>query len=449
MAALFAGSNLGFADTWYFDNTQRNNNNGHVIGEWRSFDESVTATSFNTTDNWVYYSPGGNNNVNTYFGNSVTIGDLTASINCSSTLRINGGTTLSVNSLTLDIHSSAGQGGFAVRQNGNFNVVNGVIAETDNTSLGNRYLAFGSIYYGGSTLSGDALTSLSIGGDVSLKNYTMTISTVSGNNAAIAGSIKFDTGSYLATNSETDASNLSFTQTIKVGGLESVSAGMGAVGSRGTNTAGTTRLGILEITGSGTYEFSGSVANTIGGMGGTTSIVMNGAGTQILSGANTYTGDTTVISGTLLVSSISSSSKVDLQGGAFGAVGDNALAIGNLEWSGGGFAFDLSKSNYTIIIADIDGTFDVAWLSDFSFAGINEGSYDLLGITAANSDFAAAFDGATAIFSDGGKLFDAVFTADENNLSVSFTLVPEPGTYAAIFGAVTLLFVVIRRKTRA
>jgi fibronectin-binding autotransporter adhesin len=71
-----------------------------------------------------------------------------------------------------------------------------------------------------------------------------------------------------------------------------------------TNTVANT----LTLGGSGTYGFSGVIQNGTG----TQTLTKSGAGTQTLSGANTYTGNTNVNSGTLLVNGN--------QSGATGAV---------------------------------------------------------------------------------------------------------------------------------
>ena len=46
----------------------------------------------------------------------------------------------------------------------------------------------------------------------------------------------------------------------------------------------------------------------------------------------------------------------------------------------------------------------------------------------------------------GGKQFEAIFSATDNSLSVSFSQVPEPSTYAAIFGALSLVLAAYKRR---
>ena len=84
------------------------------------------------------------------------------------------------------------------------------------------------------------------------------------------------------------------------GGVQTVSSltdGGGGGGGRVINSnTGTTSTLTLSPTG-GTTTFTGSI---VGGSGsGVISLVMSGSGTQVLAGTNTYTGGTTVSSGTL------------------------------------------------------------------------------------------------------------------------------------------------------
>ena len=69
-------------------------------------------------------------------------------------------------------------------------------------------------------------------------------------------------------------------------------------GSQGTVTnSGTAPATLTLAPGGGTATFSGSIGDGSGGV----SLVLNGAGTQVLAGSNTYSGGTTISSGTLQI----------------------------------------------------------------------------------------------------------------------------------------------------
>lgn len=366
---------------------------------------------------------------------------------------------------------------------GNFIAFNsratGVAMEIDGNIVQNS----GNLYLGGSNASNmggvTGLEHITVGGNVYLNNNTMLkISTINGQvldaegnqtgiaNAVIKGSVEMAANSKLsvnddATNSETTYGNATtkgsaINQIVKVAGVNSTEAS--SVITTTTTRSSTTDpiatahayTGTLEISGDGLYSYSGIVRDKeISESASKLSVIMNsesGSGTQILAGTNSYTGDTVVKSGTLLMGSISADSKLVLQGGDFGATGANKLSINNVEWSGGGFAFDLSSGNYTLDIGSISGEFSADMLGDFIFTNIGGETYELISLENANSDFAAAFDGASALFNDGGKQFEAIFSATDNSLSVSFSQVPEPSTYAAIFGALSLVLAAYKRR---
>ena len=366
---------------------------------------------------------------------------------------------------------------------GNFIAFNsratGVAMEIDGNIVQNS----GNLYLGGSNASNmggvTGLEHITVGGNVYLKNNTMLkISTINGQvldaegnqtgiaNAVIKGSVEMAANSKLSVND--DATNLETTygnattkgsainQIVKVAGVNSTEASS-VITTTTTRSSSTDPIatahaytGTLEISGDGLYSYSGIVRDKeISESASKLSVIMNsesGSGTQILAGTNSYTGDTVVKSGTLLMGSISADSKLVLQGGDFGATGANKLSINNVEWSGGGFAFDLSSGNYTLDIGSISGEFSADMLGDFIFTNIDGETYELISLENANSDFAAAFDGASALFNDGGKQFEAIFSATDNSLSVSFSQVPEPSTYAAIFGALSLVLAAYKRR---
>jgi outer membrane autotransporter protein len=113
-------------------------------------------------------------------------------------------------------------------------------------------------------------------------------------------------------------------------GTTTISAGTLKVGDGGT--AG--RLGPGDVTNNGALVFDRSDARAVSNaIGGTGSLTQAGTGTLLLLGANTYTGITTIATGTLRVNgSIAGSSLVTVQDGAAlggaGTVGNTTVASG-------------------------------------------------------------------------------------------------------------------------
>lgn len=76
--------------------------------------------------------------------------------------------------------------------------------------------------------------------------------------------------------------------------------------------------------------------------------------------------------------------------------------------------------------------------------------FQLGGSSTALTTLGAAFDGQqlSGILKD-GSAFSFALNIDSNNAFVALTAVPEPSTYAAIIGAIGLLFIMNKRRKRA
>lgn len=102
-----------------------------------------------------------------------------------------------------------------------------------------------------------------------------------------------------------------------------------------------------------------------------------------------------------------------------------------------------SHDTLTADAFDAEGMFNLVFdMSDFDFNGANMASFNLTDLFegADNSLFASAN---ASMKNDNGK-FDMAF--DGINGTVSFTAVPEPATYAALFGLAALGFALYRRR---
>jgi len=102
-------------------------------------------------------------------------------------------------------------------------------------------------------------------------------------------------------------------------------------------------------------------------------------------------------------------------------------------------------------IANIDSLSDI-FATDFSFMNIDEGTYDLIRFLDTNmySSLQDIIDaGGTYNFKDWSTyhLYEGTFIESEDGVfAITFVLIPEPSTYAAIFGLLALALAVYRRR---
>ena len=141
---------------------------------------------------------------------------------------------------------------------------------------------------------------------------------------------------------------------------------------------------------------------------------------------------------------------ITLNGGYFG-VGNNSTTINSAEWTSGGLLFDMAaiENGYKITIEnaftkngdglieiDFDGLNGADYIDYDAFKLLSAGSLEGFDVDDANANFIAK------------NLYGALadFAWDGNNLSVTFTQIPEPAALAAFFGAAALLFALRRKR---
>ncbi|WP_309395934.1 PEP-CTERM sorting domain-containing protein [Cerasicoccus maritimus] len=188
----------------------------------------------------------------------------------------------------------------------------------------------------------------------------------------------------------------------------------------------------LVVNSGGVFEIATGVSQTINGytMSGTTvsesgaTLTVNGTGA--ISGS--IEGELNFISGGTSTKSFTDTSSMEF---TIGANGVNNSILGD------------GTNNTT---TNLDGTFTF----DLSGADLSDGnSWLIVDVDALDETFGATFN--IASFTDGGS---DVWTYDsDTNLSfseatgyLSYTVIPEPGTYAALFGAVAGLLIIRRHR---
>ncbi len=341
------------------------------------------------------------NNINTrsvanavVLGGDVTLGDI---VNTGQ-LTMGGSTTLTGNrTLTVAAGSHAFWSGAIAEQGGSYGITKngeGILTLSGSNDLGagitlnagtlrvggNRTLGLGTLTLNGGTLSASSATAraisnaVTIGGDVALGDATNNgaltfsgVTTLTGNRTltvrsavTISGTLRDNGSNYGLTKSGSATLTISGTSTYTGGttissgtlalGKAEVLANSGAVSVQGgtfdlggfSETVGAVNIAAGSIdngilTGSSYAATSGTVGATLAGSGVT--LTKSGAGTLILSGTNTYSGATTVNSGTLHIAStgrINATSGITVQGGGRFVYDSNAALTSTLSLNGSG-----------------------------------------------------------------------------------------------------------------
>ena len=258
-----------------------------------------------------------------------------------------------------------------------------------------------------------------------------------------------------------DLSNFS----LAVAGL---SGAGGVIGSSSTSTPASLTI----VTNATPQTYSGVIADTTAG--GTTtgatqpvSVIVNGSGTQTLNGVNTYSGTTTVNSGTLALGSsgsLSSASQVTVNsGGTLLMSGGNTInnVNGNVTLNGGTIAMGASTTGQTIGTLTLSATSTInfsTFASILSFADSHgiawTGTLNIYNWTSSDSLFfgnsstglTSAQANQIAFYSGGGSGFlgDGAISSG-GQVTPQMSPVPEPST---VFVGLSLLALAAYRERR-
>jgi len=319
------------------------------------------------------------------------------------------------------------------------------------------------------------------GAAIALQSGGLTLGAAAAGNATVASSVAL-----LLSGDQTWSNAATFA--LNVG---SAVAGEGGVSLRNTGTGSISVSGAMNSVGEIANHGTGTGATTIAGVIGTnvTGVTQNSATSKlILAGTNTYTGNTAVAEGELVVSgNIAASAQTTVEAGGVlsgsGTVGNTIILSGgtgspgsspgtmavdgNLTWNGGGNynwqihdALGTAGAPLGWDLYDVTGTLDLSVLTVGSKFNIN--LWSLSGIRPDSSGNALNFhpgqnytwvivatdlgvigfdedyfhiNAVSTNGSDGfsNALLGGVFglQINGNNLELTFTAVPEPGTWVA------------------
>ncbi|MDP1580415.1 MAG: autotransporter-associated beta strand repeat-containing protein [Candidatus Didemnitutus sp.] len=337
-----------------------------------------------------------------------------------------GSTTLARNS-TIDVGSGASDGGVLWNQ-----IISGAFSLTKN---GTNPLTLNGAnnFTGGTIINAGTLTGDVAGGDLQVvTDATYSLGNADRAVAALSGAGNVSLGSQTLTVGS--AANSTFSGAIAgSGALNKVGGGVLTLSGTNTYTGATTvSAGMLIINGS---TASGSAVTVASG------------GT--LSGSGTVGGATTVQSGGILAPGNSPG----LMTFSDGLTLDNG-SITNFEINGTTRGTTYDAINLTSGLMTYGGTFNLSFgdaiangsvLSLFALSG--SGSAGAFSSIAATGSYTGSFTNDSGVWSltSGAQVLS--FSQSTGNLS--FAAIPEPSTYAVIFGALALVGVMVRRRRRA
>ena len=327
-----------------------------------------------------------------------------------------------------------------------------------NTYTGKTTIAAGTLTV--SSIANLGVSSI-IGAPTTAPNGTISIGTGLADN--LTNITYYTTGTLLYTGGTTSTNRV-----INIAGNAILdSSGTGPMTFTSAFTAGSaTTAKTLTLTGT-------STGNTITGAipgSGTTALTKTGAGSWILSGANTYTGATTVSDGTLTLGSAttlqSATGTVTVDGGTLATSVSATTLGGNLTFSTGTIALNGTSAGSLVLAAGktfsmSGGTFSFTLGTTFDqISSAGSGSMSFTGGTLNfdTSGVGFSYTNSYQIFSGfGSTSFGGLSLAGYDTSGYSAAIsdaglltfsaaIPEPATYVALAGALTLGFAAWRRR---
>lgn len=367
--------------------------------------------------------------------------DFTATGSGAKTLTLSGSSTAS-NTIQGNIVDSAG-GATALTKTGTGTwIVSGNKSYTGKTAIQNGTLSVNSLKNAGTSSSLGAAT----GGNATIDIGLTTLS---------AGTLRY-TGAGDTTDRVINLAGQTQGATIDASG-----SGALVFTSSFTATGAGIKTLTLQGTNTGNNEILGEIVNN--SAGNRTAVTKSGAGRWILSGTNSYTGNTTIDSGTLLVNgSLASGSSVTVNnggilggtgtvGGAITVAAGGRLAPGagiesldgsSVTWNSDDAAawlWELSNTDNTADLLNLSGAFakgtGSSFLFDFGGTGLAGQTYTL--VTFASTTFASAIDFGLPV--NLGSGLTGSYQLNANSLQLTVDAIPEPSAWAMMLGGLGLL----------
>ncbi|HSH96368.1 MAG TPA: autotransporter-associated beta strand repeat-containing protein, partial [Roseimicrobium sp.] len=349
----------------------------------------------------------------------------------------------------------------ALLTNGAFTIGKGINVQAGNTgliSLGGNQTSGTSTYSAGVALNKDTTLTAAAGGQVDFNGIVSGASNVTvdgGGTVKLAGvntfggaakAITIQNGTTLQVGADNNLGNASNGLVFNNGTLK--------FGAAFDPTARTTTFN----SGGASFDTNGltlSFANAVGNSG-TGGLKKLGAGTLNLNAVNTYTGDTIISAGTLAL-------------GASGAINANSaitVAAGaTFDTTAQSYTFSTAKTTTISVGATSAGLINSAALTfssaklgfDFGSTTTLLASYTVLvksGFTGNFSEVNATGTSISGSFLDAGSGnwtltsggYDITFSQSSGMLTAVVSSVPEPATYAALFGTLVLAGAVWQRR---
>lgn len=399
-------------------------------------------------------------------GTFIVSGDITQTAATANAITLRGSNTQGVDNVVSGLISDGTAGG-------SFSVLK-------HTSGGSSWTLSnsGNTFSGGVTVGSGSLYTPSVGNIGSASAL--------GTNGTINVGVTTYSGSLVYTGSG-ETSNKSLNLAGTTGSASIWSSGTGGLTLTGTVTATGAGAKTLNLSGNNNTTYINTISGAIvDSSGGATSVAKNnGKNIWRLSGVNTYTGTTTVSTGTLLIDGSIGAGAVSVASGA--TLGGHGIIGGNTTIASGAFlapgnspgllTFNSALTLSGTTLLEIDGTtrgttydalnvgglltYGGAISIDFGNALASGGTYSLFtaldGISAPTvaghaTSVLLTGNGYDATLTQAGSLWSAMgvngynFSFNETTGTLSAAAIPEPGTYAAIGGLLALIGAAIRRR---
>lgn len=287
-----------------------------------------------------------------------------------------------------------------------------------------------------------------------------TASTFTGATTLSGGQITLGVTNGLSTTTKlTNSAGTNFTMQ----GFSQTLAGLAGNGTVRTTSGSTSKL---TISGATTDTFTGSIND--GATGGVSlSFERAGTGTTLLNGTSAYRGTTTVSGGTLsLGSNLSGTGSVTVSGGTLASsVAAVNLGLGNFSMTSGALAANgagigtytlAATKTFTASGGTLDFTLGSAFTSDKIFGSGVGSLFNLSGATLSLSGTTSVagsytlFSGFTGTNVVAGLVINGLDSGFTGSLGtdgiLTVSAIPEPSTFAALFGTAALGVALLRRR---